>query len=222
MPKSKGKSVPKLGKDTELISLISQAVVNMRQEQVMRLIALALSNGNTAEEILHSGLWHGLECAGRLYQAGEYFVPELIVCSDVVKAGVTKVQAYLEMPMDKAAKKIIAGTVQGDLHDIGKDILVMLLRASGYIVEDLGVDVSPERFLSAVNGSGVTCVCISCLLGSCRSNVSETVARLRQGGPSILKIFVGGAAISETFATQIGADGYARDAFGLVSLLGVT
>ncbi|MGV8026606.1 MAG: B12-binding domain-containing protein [Anaerolineaceae bacterium] len=157
---------------------------------------------------------------GRLFEEGEYYVPEMLVSARAMQNGLDILQPALTSADTKAKGKVIMGTVKGDLHDIGKNLVAILLRGAGYDVLDLGSDVAPEVFVQKVNNNGKCVVALSALLTTTMINMKAvieaiTAANLRKN----VKIIVGGAPVTQEFANQIGADGYASDANKAVRLV---
>ncbi len=156
---------------------------------------------------------------GRMFEEGEYFVPEMLISAREMKTGLQQLKPFLTQSSIKSSGKVVAGTVKGDLHDIGKNLVCMMLEGSAFEVIDLGTDVSPEQFVEAVKQHSANLVVMSALLTTTMVNLRATVeafqeARLRDR----VKILVGGARVTENFAREIGADGYAPDASKAVSL----
>lgn len=173
----------------------------------------ALDMGLNAGNVLNDGLIAAMGEIGRLYEQGEYFVPEMLVAARAMKAGMVILKPFLISSEVKPAGKIVTGTVKGDLHDIGKNLVGMMLEGNGFEVKDLGVDVAPEKFVEVVKDGGVDIVAMSALLTTTMTNMKTTIQALMDAGlRDGVKVMVGGAAVTETYAHEIGADGYAPDA----------
>jgi 5-methyltetrahydrofolate--homocysteine methyltransferase len=156
---------------------------------------------------------------GRLFEEGEYFVPEMLISARAMQAGLGVLKPHLVNANIKSAGKVLAGTVKGDLHDIGKNLVCMMLEGAGFEIQDLGTDVTPDKFVKAVQASGADVIALSALLTTTMPNMKATIEALKAAGVrEQVKVMVGGAPVTETYAAQIGADGYAPDASRAVSL----
>ncbi len=156
---------------------------------------------------------------GELFEKNEYFVPELLLAARAMYAALDLLRPHLQAGDFEAAGKAVVGTVQGDLHDIGKKLVVIMLEGNGFEVVDLGNDVPPERFVEAVKESGSQLVGLSALLTSALPAMEKTVRAIREYDPSgKVKVIVGGAPVTQAFADSIGADGFGRDATAAVTL----
>jgi 5-methyltetrahydrofolate--homocysteine methyltransferase len=180
---------------------------------VVEAVEKALGEGDSAETILKQGMMAAMGEVGRLFEEGEYFVPELLVAARAMQGGMDILQPLLVAEDVEPVGKIVIGTVQGDLHDIGKNLVGMMLQGAGFEVTDLGSDVAPEKFVEAVKTSGASLVAMSALLTTTMVNMPTTIEALNQAGlRDSVKIMVGGAPVTDQFAQKIGADGYAPDA----------
>jgi 5-methyltetrahydrofolate--homocysteine methyltransferase len=179
----------------------------------------ALDSGIAPKEILNEGMIAAMAEVGRLFEAGEYFVPEMLIAARAMKAGLAVIKPHLALANVKATGKVAIGTVQGDLHDIGKNLVSMMLEGAGFEIVDLGTDVPPARFVEAVKAGGIDLVALSALLTTTMTNMKATLEALNQAGVGKrVKVMIGGAPITEEYARQIGADGYAPDASRAVEL----
>ena len=150
---------------------------------------------------------------GQLFEDGEYFVPELLAAARAMQGGLELLKPYLADEDVEPIGKVVTGTVKGDLHDIGKNLVGMMLKGAGFEIVDLGSDVSPEKFVEAVKESGAQIVAMSALLTTTMSNMPVTIKAFEDAGiRDSVKIFVGGAPLTEEYAKKIGADGFAPDA----------
>ena len=166
-----------------------------------------------AREILAKGLVRAMNTVGELFQKGEYFLPEMLLAGEAMKAALEQLKPSLIEGKAAYTGKYLIGTVQGDVHNIGKNIVVMMLEGNGWEVTDLGIDVSPEDFCSAVEKDDYHIVGMSALLTLTMSNLARTMDTLKTAGlRDRVKIMVGGAPVTQVYADQIGADGYAPDA----------
>jgi 5-methyltetrahydrofolate--homocysteine methyltransferase len=192
------------------------AVIDGDAAQVQAGVKAALAQGTPAEGILNEGLIAAMNEVGRRYEEGEFFVPEMLISARAMQSGLALLKPSLVESGVKAAGKIAIGTVKGDLHDIGKNLVAMMLEGAGYEVQDLGVDVPPQVFVSAVQG-GAQVIGMSALLTTTMSNMKNTLQALEEAGVrSQVKVVIGGAPVTEEYSRQIGADAYAPDASGAV------
>jgi len=197
----------------EILTPIYQGIVDGNLEAVKTGVQEALQAEVPAGTILKESLVPAMTEVGRLFEEGEYFVPEMLVAARAMQGGLEILKPFLVASDVKPAGKVIIGTVKGDLHDIGKNLVAIMLEGVGFEIHDLGSDVPPERFVEAVNRYQPQIVCMSALLTTTMTNMSVTVEAIRQAGlRNQVKIMVGGAPLTETYAKQIGADGYAADA----------
>lgn len=190
------------------------------QPGVSELIEKALAQGINPENIIKKGLTEGMDIVGQKYQVGEYFIPDMLASAEAVGAAMEILEPHLAKSGIKSKGKIIVATVKGDLHDIGKNIVLMLLRGAGYIVKDLGNDIDPQVIVAAVREEKPQFVGMSALLTSTMMHMKDTIEALTGSGlRDGVKVIIGGAAVSEEFAQSIGADGYGADAFQAVRLV---
>ena len=181
----------------------------------------ALSEGAEARHILVNGLIGGMSVVGKRFRAGEMFLPEVLMSANAMHRGLDIVKPLLAKSGQKVTEKIIIGTVEGDIHDIGKKIVVFLLEGNGYEVTDLGVDVKAEVFAQAIEEREPVLLGMSALLTTTMQNMGKTIDLLKEKGlREKIRIIVGGAPVDEQFARSIGADGYAPDAGSAVELVG--
>ena len=179
----------------------------------------ALAAGLNPETILKDGLIAAMGEVGRLFEENEYFVPEMLVAARAMQAGLTLLKPHLAAGGAVATGKVVIGTVKGDLHDIGKNLVAMMLEGAGFEVIDLGTDVSPEKFVKAVLEHKPQLVGMSALLTTTMPGMGNTVKALTEAGlRQQVKVMIGGAPVTEAFARQIGADGYSTDASSAVRL----
>ncbi len=199
---------------------IADAVEAGKVKLVAPLIQEALKNGTDASEILNQGMIEALGNVGEKYRRGEIFVPEMLLSARAMKKGVEVLKPYLASGSSVVLGKVILGTVSGDLHDIGKNLVGMMMENAGFEVLDLGIDVSTRKFIDAIGKNpDVTLVGLSALLTTTLPAMEETVGTLNaQPFRERIKIMVGGTPVTEEFARKIGADGYSRDAAEAVIL----
>jgi len=195
---------------------IYQSVIDGDAAGVQSGVKAALDKGVTAETILHDALIAAMEEVGKRFEEGDFFVPEMLIAARAMQSGLTLLKPQLMAGGVKAAGKIAIGTVKGDLHDIGKNLVAMMLEGAGYEVQDLGVDVDPQKFIQAVQ-DGAQVIGMSALLTTTMSNMQNTLAALNTAGlRQQVKVMIGGAPVTEAYAKQIGADAYAPDASSAV------
>lgn len=199
------------------VKKIYQGIVDGQQDVVSEGVDAALQAGVPARTILEEGMLAAMAEVGRLFEEGECYVPEMLVSARAMKTGLAKLQPSLIQMDVKAAGTVAIGTVKGDLHDMGKNLVGMMLEGAGFKVKDLGVDVAPETFVSAAEEVDV--IGLSALLTTIMGSMKTTLEALDAAGkrPKV-KVIVGGAPVTEDFARQIGADGYAADASKAVAL----
>lgn len=192
---------------------IYEAIVAGDQAATDRLVQVALDAGLPADTILGEGLVAGMAEVGTRFECGTYFVGDMMVSARAMKAGLARLRPHLASQAVQPVGKVVIGTVQGDLHDIGKNLVAVMLEGAGFQVIDLGVDVKPDKFVAAVKDQGADLVALSALLTTTMTSMKGVVEALKKAGlhPQV-KVMVGGAAVTQEFATMIGADGYAADA----------
>jgi len=172
----------------------------------------ALAQGLAAGEILDGALIPAMGEVGRLFEAGEYFVPEMLISAHAMKAALEIIRPLIVDSGLEPVGRVVIGTVRGDMHDIGKNLVAMMLEGAGFEIKDLGVDVSPERFVAGVR-DGANLVCLSALLTTTMHNMKVAIQAIESAGVrDQARIIVGGAPVTAEFARHIGADGYAPDA----------
>jgi len=192
---------------------LKQNVIDGNATSVPELVKQAMSEGVPAEKILNQGLISGMAEVGRLFEEGEFFVPEMLIAARAMKAGLALLRPHLAAANVKAVGKVVIGTVQGDLHDIGKNLVGMMLEGAGFEVVDLGTDVSPDKFVAAVKEHKPDLVGCSALLTTTMPKMKTTIQALTEAGlRGSVKVMIGGAPVTEKYAAEIGADLYAPDA----------
>jgi 5-methyltetrahydrofolate--homocysteine methyltransferase len=194
------------------LKTIYQAVTEGETAEVEAGVRAALAAGISAAEILNQALVAAMDEVGQRFEDGDLFVPEMLIAARAMQAGLQILKPHLAQAEVKAAGKVAIGTVKGDLHDIGKNLVAMMLEGAGFEVQDLGVDVSPEAFVKAAQG-GAQLIGMSALLTTTMSNMEVTVQALKTAGlRDSVKIFIGGAPVTQEYASKIGVDGFAADA----------
>ncbi len=184
------------------------------------MVRAALAGGESASAILNEAMIPALEEVGVLFECGEYYLAEMLVSARAMQAGVGLLRPYLLDANVASAGKVVIGTVKGDMHDIGKNLVGMMLEGAGYEVTDLGTDVSPQRFIAAIEAGQAQVVALSALLTTTMANMKVTIDAFSQAGVrDQVKVIVGGAPVTDSYAHQIGADGYTADASQVVPLV---
>lgn len=196
-----------------ILTEISENLQRGKAKVVKTLVQQAIDEGIPAQQILEEGLLEGMNIVGEKFKVNEVFVPEVLVAARAMNMGTALLKPLLAQSGVKAAGKVCIGTVKGDLHDIGKNLVKMMMEGKGLEVVDLGVDVSPEQFIDAVKNEGCQIICCSALLTTTMGVMGEVVKAAEAAGVrDQVKIMVGGAPVTENFCQQIGADTYTSDA----------
>ena len=192
---------------------ISEAMQKGRAKLIKTLVPQALEEGIPAQDILQDGLLAGMDVVGRRFKANEIFVPEVLVAARAMNVGAELLKPYLSEAGVEPKGKVILGTVKGDLHDIGKNLVRMMLEGKGLTVIDLGVDVPPEKFVEAAIENDCSIICCSALLTTTMPVMGEVVEKAVEAGVrDKVKIMIGGAPVTEAFGQSINADAYTPDA----------
>lgn len=192
---------------------ISEKLQAGKAKEIKVLVPQALEEGLSAAVILNDGLLAGMSVVGEKFKANEVFVPEVLIAARAMKVGAEILKPYLVSENVTAAGKVVLGTVKGDLHDIGKNLVKMMLEGKGLEVIDLGVDVAPEAFVAAAKESGAGVICCSALLTTTMGVMKDVVALCEaEGIRDQVKIMIGGAPITDAYCKEIGADAYTSDA----------
>ncbi len=198
---------------------LREAVVDGQAKVAVAKVTEALAAGTDAGTVLREGLIAGMAEVGKLYEDGEVFVPEMLVAARAMSAALAVLKPHLVEQGVASSGKVAIGTTEGDLHDIGKNLVAMMLEGSGYEIVDLGVDVPAAKFIEAIRG-GANVVAMSALLTTTMTNMRSTIAAIEAAGlRDQVRIVVGGAPITKSYADEIGADGYAEDASGAVRMV---
>ncbi|ACK42012.1 MULTISPECIES: cobalamin B12-binding domain-containing protein [Dictyoglomus] len=199
---------------------IANAVIAGNRKKVQELVSKTLEKGLNPEEIINNGLLAGMSVIGERFKNNEIFVPEVLVAARAMQAGMDILKPLIAKNSGIIKGKVVIGTVKGDLHDIGKNLVSMMLEGAGYEVIDLGIDVPPEKFVEAIREYNPDIVGMSALLTTTMSYMKVTIDVLeKEGVRRKVKVIVGGAPVTESFAKEIGADGYAPDAPSAVDLV---
>jgi 5-methyltetrahydrofolate--homocysteine methyltransferase len=203
-----------------IVSKIYNDVIEGKKTEVESGVESALGNGVSPTDILELGLISAMEEVGKRFESGEFFVPEMLIAARAMNAGLALLKPKLVESDIQARGKVVMGTVKGDLHDIGKNLVAMMLEGVGFEVVDIGADVSPEKFVEAIRKEKPNLVGLSALLTTTMQNMKATLEALKMAGVrDQVKVIIGGAPVTEAYAQSIGADGYAPDASQAVSLV---
>ena len=202
-----------------ILNEISEKLQAGKAKEVKALVEQALADGVGAKAILEEGLLPGMSVIGDKFKNNEVYVPEVLISARAMKAGTDILKPHLADANVQPLGKISIGTVKGDLHDIGKNLVKMMMEGKGIEVVDLGVDVSPEQFLDSVKNDGCTIVCCSALLTTTMGVMKDVVdIFVKEGIRDKVKIMIGGAPITDAYCKSIGADGYTADAASAADL----
>jgi 5-methyltetrahydrofolate--homocysteine methyltransferase len=202
-----------------VIKEIFDSILEGSQKVTVAKVQQALDAGINPGVILNDGMVAAMAEVGRLFEEGEYFVPEMLIAARAMQNGLAVLKPHLASANVKSQGKVVAGTVKGDLHDIGKNLVCMMLEGAAFEIVDLGSDVTPEKFVEAVRSTGADVICMSALLTTTMPNMKTTIEALKTAGlRDKVKVMVGGAPLTDQYAREIGADGYAADASRAVAL----
>ena len=195
------------------------AITDMREDDALKITDELLGQGTSPLDVLEA-CRQAMEITGKMFEDGDCFVPELILAGEVLKEITNKVKPLMQGKVEAAAKlgKVVFGTVEGDIHDIAKDIVAFMLDVNGFEVTDLGVDVSPAKFVETVKETGATIVGLSGFLTLAYDPMKATVEALKEAGLNEVKVMIGGGQIDDQIREYTGADAYGRDAMTAVSL----
>ena len=196
-----------------ILEKLQKSVIEGDAPDVQALVEQAMAEGTPPDQILNEGLIAGMSEVGRLFEAGEFFVPEMLIAARAMKGGLELLRPHLAEANIKAIGKVVLGTVQGDLHDIGKNLVGMMLEGAGFEVIDLGADVSSQKFVDAVREHQPQLVGCSALLTTTMPKMKDVIQALQAAGlRSKVQVMIGGAPVTEKYAVEIGADIFAPDA----------
>jgi 5-methyltetrahydrofolate--homocysteine methyltransferase len=203
-----------------IINQIYSDVLLGQHKEVVKKVNTAVHQGVLPTSILNDGMIAAMSEVGRLFELGEYYVPEMLVAARAMQAGLEVLKLYLNVSEAHPAGKVAIGSVKGDFHDIGKNLVKMMLEGSGFKVFDLGVNVESELFISALTDHGVDIIAMSALITTTMPAMQPVIELLEKSSlRQRVKVIVGGAPLTEDYARQIGADGYAPDASRAVKLV---
>jgi 5-methyltetrahydrofolate--homocysteine methyltransferase len=201
------------------LSELANLIITGKKNPAVELTKAALDEGIAPQTIINDGLIAGMAVVGAKFKANEFYVPEVLIAARAMKECMGMLKPLLAETGVKPVGTVVIGTVKGDLHDIGKNLVAMMLQGNGFEVVDLGVDVSPEKFIEAVKESKAEAIALSALLTTTMPGMKATIDALEAAGTrSSVKVMVGGAPVTQKFSDEIGADGYAPDAASAVDV----
>jgi corrinoid protein of di/trimethylamine methyltransferase len=196
-----------------LLRELSDSVVDMDEEKTVELAKLCIEKEISAYEGIEKGLSDGMNRAGQLYEEGEYYIPELLMCSDAMYSGIEVLKPHLKKSETEDKHKVVIGVVQGDTHDIGKNLVKIMMETEGFEVVDLGRDVPPAAFVEKAKEIGADIIALSTLMTTTMDGMAEVIRILEEEKlRDKIKVMIGGGPISQSFADKIGADIYTTDA----------
>jgi 5-methyltetrahydrofolate--homocysteine methyltransferase len=199
------------------LKALGEAVIRGDQNKALEITKAAIADGTPPGTILKDGLIFGMNIIGERFKNNEVYIPEVLIAARAMKTAMEVLAPKLVEAGVKPLAKAAVGTVQGDLHDIGKNLVVMMLKGAGFEVVDLGVDVSAQKFVDKVKETKVAVVGLSALLTTTMPSMEKTIKALKEAGLAV-KVMIGGAPVTQAYADKIGADGYAPDAASAVDL----
>jgi 5-methyltetrahydrofolate--homocysteine methyltransferase len=202
-----------------MLKQIQEALLLGKKDEVEKLVDQALASGMTAAKVLNEGLIIGMDRLGVMFKNSEVFIPEVLVAARAMNAGMAKLEPLLVKEGVQPKGAVVIGTVKGDLHDIGKNIVAMMLKGAGYKIIDLGIDVSPEKYVAVAQENRANIVALSALLTTTMVQMKNIVEAVKAAGLGI-PVIIGGAPVTREYADQIKAQGYAPDAASAVEEVG--
>ena len=197
------------------LKALADAVIKGDQNKALEITKAALAEGTAAKDVLDNGLIAGMDIVGARFKKNEVYIPEVLISARAMKMAMEVLEPELVKAGVEPVGKLLIGTVQGDLHDIGKNLVAMMLKGAGFEVIDLGVDVEPEKFVEQAKAAKAQVVGMSALLTTTMPGMEKTIKALKDAGIPI-KVMIGGAPVTQDYADRIGADGYAPDAASAV------
>ena len=199
------------------LKTLADAIIKGDQNTAMEITKAALDEGTPAESVLNDGLIAGMEVIGGRFKKNEVYIPEVLIAARAMKMAMEILEPELAKAGVKPRGKFLIGTVQGDLHDIGKNLVAMMLKGAGFEVVDIGVDAGPEKFVEQAKATGVQVIGMSALLTTTMPSMEKTLKALKEAGVPA-KVMIGGAPVTQGYADKIGADGYSPDAASAVDM----
>ena len=199
------------------LKALSEAIIKGNQNLALEITKAAIGEGMSAKDILEQGLIAGMDVIGGRFKRNEVYIPEVLIAARAMKTAMEVLEPELAKAGVQPIGKFMIGTVQGDLHDIGKNLVAMMMKGAGFEVIDLGVDISPEKFVEQAKATGIKLIGMSALLTTTMPAMEKTIKALKDAGIKA-KILIGGAPVTQGYADKIGADGYAADAATAVDI----
>jgi 5-methyltetrahydrofolate--homocysteine methyltransferase len=199
------------------LKALSEAIIKGDQKTAVEITQAAINENMPPKKILDEGLIFGMNVIGERFKKSEVYIPEVLIAARAMKMAMALLEPKLVAAGVKPLGKCVIGTVQGDLHDIGKNLVAMMLKGAGFEVIDLGVDVTPQKFVEKAKSAAVQIVGMSALLTTTMPSMEKTIKALKDAGLKT-KVMIGGAPVTQTYANKIGANGYAPDAATAVDL----
>ncbi len=199
------------------LKALADAVIRGDQKKAVEITKAALEEGAAPKSVLDKGLIAGMDVVGARFKKNEIYIPEVLIAARAMKMAMEILEPELVKAGVEPVGRLLIGTVQGDLHDIGKNLVAMMLKGAGFEVIDLGVDVGPEKFVEQVKTSKAQLIGMSALLTTTMPGMERTIKALKKAGASA-KVMIGGAPVTQEYANKIGADGYAPDAASAVDM----
>jgi 5-methyltetrahydrofolate--homocysteine methyltransferase len=199
------------------LKALADAVIKGDQNKALEITKAALAEGTAAKDILDDGLIAGMDIVGARFKKNEVYIPEVLISARAMKMAMEVLEPELVKAGVEPVGKLLIGTVQGDLHDIGKNLVAMMLKGAGFEVIDLGVDVGPEKFVEQVKAAKAQLIGMSALLTTTMPGMEKTIKAVKEAGIGA-KVMIGGAPVTQDYADRIGADGYAPDAASAVDI----
>jgi len=197
------------------LQALAEAVIKGDQKTAVEITKAALKEGTAAKSVLDEGLIAGMDVIGARFKKNEVYIPEVLIAARAMKMAMEILEPELVKAGVKPVGKLLIGTVQGDLHDIGKNLVAMMLKGAGFEVIDLGVDISPDKFVEQAKASKAQLIGMSALLTTTMPAMEKTIAALKKAGVAA-KVMIGGAPVTQGYADKVGAHGYAPDAASAV------
>ncbi len=192
---------------------ITETLLNLDEQRMLQLIKEALEDGISAEAILNDGLIAGMDIVGDKMENGDMFIPEVLMAAQTMSKGVEVIKPLLADDASSSKGTVVIGTVKGDLHDIGKNLVAMMMESAGLTVHNVGVDIDPEKFIELIKETNANILCLSALLTTTMPMMKRTIDALSESGiRDQVKVMVGGAPVTQAYANEIGADAFAPDA----------
>ena len=200
----------------ELLEILKDGVINYKEEEVKEASQTALDDGHTAIEMIMDGLAAGMEVVGDLYEKQEYFVPEVLMCADALYAGLEILRPHVPKQEGGSVSQVVIGSIQGDVHDIGKNLVKMMFDVAGWEVYDLGRDVPLEKFVEEQMRTDAEVVAMSAMMTTTMLGMKKVIKMIKEKNPNVA-IMLGGAPVTKDVANLFGADGYAESAGNAVA-----